>query len=180
MKKYKGFTLVELMIVIVVIGILASMMAVSSSESVSTANASNIISNLRNYSMAAMALYTDKMGEKDNKYVKLPGDASDDPDDITEDVKKYLHNKGKTNEKGIYYVYRKKETKDGKNYQVWWAGYEFGDDEGRVKEKLAGRADNAQLKGTSTSTKTPPTGDGTDFKATDKYVWIKIRSSNRN
>ncbi|MBQ3399310.1 MAG: type II secretion system protein, partial [Synergistaceae bacterium] len=61
MKKHKGFTLIELLIVIVVMGILASMMMLSSSESVSTARASNIISSLRNFSMAAMAYYTDNM-----------------------------------------------------------------------------------------------------------------------
>ena len=51
----KGFTLVELLIVIVVIGILSAMMMLSSTESVASAKANNIISNLRNLKTAVTA-----------------------------------------------------------------------------------------------------------------------------
>ena len=57
----KGFTLVELLIVIVVIGILSAMMMLSSTEAVTAAKASNIVSNFRNLKTAALALYTDSM-----------------------------------------------------------------------------------------------------------------------
>ena len=57
----KGFTLVELLIVIVVIGILSAMMMLSSTEAVTSAKASNIVSNLRNLKTAALAFYTDSM-----------------------------------------------------------------------------------------------------------------------
>ncbi|MBQ7151573.1 MAG: prepilin-type N-terminal cleavage/methylation domain-containing protein, partial [Synergistaceae bacterium] len=53
----RGFSLVELLIVIVVIGVLSSMMIFSSSESISSAKASNIISNLRSLKNAAFAMY---------------------------------------------------------------------------------------------------------------------------
>ncbi|MBR0256756.1 MAG: type II secretion system protein, partial [Synergistaceae bacterium] len=59
--KRKGFTLVELLIVIVVIGILSSMMMMSSTEAVTSARASNIVSNLRNLKTAALAYYTDHL-----------------------------------------------------------------------------------------------------------------------
>ena len=52
--KRSGFTLVELLIVIVVIGVLSTMMMLSSTEAVSSAKASNIISNLRNWKTAAL------------------------------------------------------------------------------------------------------------------------------
>ena len=59
----KGFTLVELLIVIVVIGILSAMMMLSSTEAVTSAKASNIVSNLRNLKTAALACYTDSMDD---------------------------------------------------------------------------------------------------------------------
>ena len=59
--KRKGFTLVELLIVIVVIGILSAMMMLSSTEAVTSAKASNIVSNLRNLKTAALAYYVDNL-----------------------------------------------------------------------------------------------------------------------
>ena len=57
--KRNGFTLVELLIVIVVIGVLSAMMMLSSSESVSTAKATNIINNLQILERATVAWYAD-------------------------------------------------------------------------------------------------------------------------
>ena len=57
----KGFTLVELLIVIVVIGILSAMMMLSSTEAVTSAKASNIVSNMRNLKTAALAYYVDNL-----------------------------------------------------------------------------------------------------------------------
>ena len=59
--KRRGFTLVELLIVIVVIGVLSAMMMLSSTEAVSSAKASNIISNLRNWKTATLAWYADHL-----------------------------------------------------------------------------------------------------------------------
>ena len=63
MKVRKGFTLVELLIVIVIIGILAAAMMLSSGGATDSAEASNIISNLRGMKAAAMMLYMDSMDD---------------------------------------------------------------------------------------------------------------------
>ena len=55
----KGFTLVELLIVIVVIGILAGMMMLSSTEAVTSAKATKIISDMKHLQKAALAWYLD-------------------------------------------------------------------------------------------------------------------------
>ncbi|MBR4196942.1 MAG: type II secretion system protein [Synergistaceae bacterium] len=60
--KRKGFTLVELLIVIVVIGILSAMMMISSTEAVSSAKAATIIGNMRAIKTAALAYYVDNVG----------------------------------------------------------------------------------------------------------------------
>ena len=57
----KGFTLVELLIVIVVIGILSAMMMLSSTEAMSSAKASNFIVKLQQMRKAAIALYLDSL-----------------------------------------------------------------------------------------------------------------------
>ena len=59
LKSKKAFTLVELLIVIVVIGILSAMMMLSSTEAVSSAKVARIINNLRNWKTATLAWYAD-------------------------------------------------------------------------------------------------------------------------
>ncbi len=63
----KGFTLVELLIVIVVIGILSAMMMLSSSEAVATAKATAIISDLRSLKTAALAYFADNLDKYNGK-----------------------------------------------------------------------------------------------------------------
>ena len=67
----KGFTLVELLIVIVVIGILSAMMMISSSEAVSSAKATNIVNNLRAVKVAALAYYADHSDKFDSNNLKM-------------------------------------------------------------------------------------------------------------
>ena len=84
----KGFTLVELLIVIVVIGVLSAMMMLSSTEAVSSARASNIISNLRNWKTAALAWYVDNINKVDDGTVVF---ADDSKSGASKDIAKYLN-----------------------------------------------------------------------------------------
>ena len=65
--KRKAFTLIELLIAIVVIGVLAAMMILSSTEAVTTAQASNIVANLTHIRKAVIAWYGDNI--KRIKYI---------------------------------------------------------------------------------------------------------------
>lgn len=58
---HKGFTLVELLIVIVVIGILSAMMIISSTEAVTSAKVAAVVANMRNLKTAITAWYLENM-----------------------------------------------------------------------------------------------------------------------
>ncbi len=76
--KRSGFTLVELLIVIVVIGVLSTMMMLSSTEAVSSAKANNIISNLRNWKTATLEWYTDNIDKVNTSTGKVKNSSGTD------------------------------------------------------------------------------------------------------
>lgn len=167
MSKHKGFTLMEMMIVIAVMGILASMMMMSSSESISTARASSIVTNLRNFSMAAMAYYTNNI----DRFGKEPDFLKDNPAKLKENVEVYMHNEGKIPDEPNIIIYNDSGT--------WWAGYNLTTaiDNDKVRDKLQGRSESANLIGTN-SDAPPAKSDGKypAYDSTHTYVWLLIRS----
>lgn len=134
----KGFTLVELLIVIVVIGILSAMMMLSSTEAVTSAKASNIVSNLRNLKTAALALYTDNMDKFNTKGETNPA---------KEDVFEYLNGGSDIPDKGQYDIV----CVGTAPYTTWFIKYDnkVGNtataDETKIGEKLKGRAKSLGL-----------------------------------
>ena len=175
--KRRGFTLVELLIVIVVIGILSAMMMLSSTEAVSSAKASNIVSNLRNLKTATLSWYADHLDSIDtstngvsNGIIKVgTANKTIQGAGIADSIKKYLNNDNipfdsktdKHETKGTYGVW----DAGANNRDTWYVGYRFNDREDDVRTKLKARA---KTTGLIFATDTPNTRSG------ENVVWMKV------
>ena len=165
-RKRKGFTLVELLIVIVVIGILSAMMMLSSSEAVSSAKATAIVSDLRNIKTAVLAYLADNA---DTKMYETPADKATIPNT---DWLPYLNGKGDDlPAKDSYWVV----AQGG----LWYVECNIGDQKNSltallkgkelasVKKKLAGRAKSVGLLTTHATNSAPYTNGN--------YVYVRIQ-----
>ncbi|MBQ6419300.1 MAG: type II secretion system protein [Synergistaceae bacterium] len=131
----KGFTLVELLIVMVVIGILATMMMFSSTEAEISARAQNVVNNFNQITKAVNSWYFDKIANGVNKQ-DLAQLLRENSGEITQ----YLNNnnnpielktKGGTIESGDYVLI---DCDDD-----WYICYDTGSDT-RLRGKFSGRA----------------------------------------
>ena len=152
MKVRKGFTLVELLIVIVIIGILAAAMLLSSGAATASAEASNIINDLRSMKAAALMLYADSMDDFNS------GTA---PTLTIALLKPYVDNPSKYDTGTAYDL-----TKNGNK---WWVGFDNskGKKTPEVLEKLQGRAKSVGLLKTA--------GDLTTAYTGGAQIWMVAR-----
>ncbi len=146
-KVRKGFTLVELLIVIVIIGILAAAMLLSSGSATASAEASNVVSDLRSMKAAALMLYADSM----DFFATDPSATLD----VTM-IKPYVDNPTKYDGGNGTYVLTFSASK-------WWVGVNLTGKTKEVKEKLAGRAGTTGLLGSMSLTDKFVTSDTTAY-----------------
>ena len=165
----KGFTLVELLIVIVVIGILAGMMMLSSTEAVTSAKATKIISDMKQLQKAVLAWYLDNYdrfvwasdGSK-NGY-KLDGNQEIHTylNSHPEEIQRYfssnfklsdglLHSGNKQTYDSFYATVGGFSVYMGESNTRCYVVYKISDDDkkqdqSRLREKLLGRAKSAGL-----------------------------------
>ena len=164
MKIYKrrGFTLVELLIVIVVIGVLSGMMMLSNTEAVTSAKAAKIINNMTNIKKAVTAWYVDNLDKivpytngNDSGYGVL--NANGKTDNLSDFLKTnmseilaYLSNGNsitlKSKRAGNSLKADDYIIKDVDAYKKWYVCYYVGTDK-RLQNKLASRAKSLGLLG---------------------------------
>ena len=198
----KGFTLVELLIVIVVIGVLAAMMMFSSTEAISSAKASNIVAGLTTFKKALISWYTDNYDKvyKDGKQYKLrnvdkgeSNQAINNLGDLMKNnpslVTRYISNSSQfTFDKDNYSSnagqgsYRFEDSGSANNRNAWFVGYALSasDKSSGVAEKLVGRAKSANLLANQGTTgilgpnnKAPEKVKITPYAGGD-IVWMKV------
>ena len=117
MKKFrKGFTLLELLVVIAVMGVLGAMGMISGQEAMDVANATNIVSGFESVSAAMMMYYSEVSTSADI------GAAEITVDTIVEGVQAYIKNENsvsKTAGAGVYSISIVGDTSP----KSWWITY---------------------------------------------------------
>ena len=181
-RTHKGFTLVELLIVVAVIGVLAIMMTMSSSEAVDVAGANAIIGNLQALKTAAYQMYIHEpkvgfmtisfAGTGDGMLVDAGEDEDSTDDKYIKDVLNEYLGKASTN------------TTIGTNYglvgdkDAWYVVYQLNDTDG-VKAKLEASAKKAELIGAEDETLAKLTASGVTYYKTattdTTVVALKVR-----
>ena len=174
----RGFTLVELLIVIVVIGVLSAMMMLSSTEAVSSAKAARIISNLRNLKTAALAWYADNLDFIEGRVTDANGNNFTCINDNREAILKYLGSDAEIDDR--YQFSNQTRLVTGQNSasdtdnMSWYIWYQIGEnwtltEDRKVLEKLAKRGKSVKLRYTTSPNDWQPSGGL--YTDSSQYQW---------
>ena len=170
----KGFTLIEVLIVIAIIGVLTAGMTLAAGGSRDAAEATRIMSDLRNMKMAALMWISENPTVDGNDW-----EGFDNNQDNLNQLNKYLD---RPLTKGEHpYVFMVQEFTDNKKTlgEAWVLGYKLTDARQGVRSNLGKQATSAGLyggtaDGMSATNNWPPTKDA--FYTADKnYVYVIVQ-----
>lgn len=182
----KAFTLIELLIVIIVLGILSSVMLLSSISALSTADTATIIGNLTSLKKATMTWYLDnyfRVVKDGSKYKVNTNGVLQEVNDFIKDhgseITQYIDNNSSitlkvsgTNVDGDSYCFNSLN-----NGKEWYMGYKFFKND---KDKDYDFMEKFEARASSLNLLSIPNADGSSPKAEifgarkDKYVYMLV------
>ena len=157
-RTHKGFTLVELLIVIGIMGTLSSLAMIAGQEASDAAKATNIADGLEKASVAMMSYYADNNETIDVSGAKV--------DDVVAGANAYLKVEliATTPTEGKYAVILSAE--DDKT-ATWWVAYKLAKTDGKVGKVLMNKKTRMGLKKAMT-------GENTEYDGTE-IVYMQVR-----
>ena len=164
----KGFTLVELLIVMGIVGILGAMGLIAGQEATSAARATVIADNLEKLATAGMMFYEENSNEIDR--TGQIGGAAVTAAILAGGINAYLNddNEIAAVDTGDNTYFAAVSTATDTT-QTWWVGYKFGDSDGndQVRKVLVNKKNRMHLK--------TAVDAATDDYAGGAVVYMKIR-----
>jgi general secretion pathway protein G len=133
-RKARGFTLVELLIVVVIIGVLAGSMLLVFGSTTDKAKATRVMSDMRNLKAAALMMYADK-----DEWPNADGEVTDGTEitEINEYMDRANWDKGPD---GIAYEFGDQTVSEDEFYGIFATSIP-----GKINERLADAADNSGI-----------------------------------
>lgn len=178
-KSRKGFTLIEVLIVIAIIGILTAGMTLAAGGSRDAAEATRIIADLRTIKTAAL-MWVASEAVTDDDWLELVGDDQNTLNSLNKYLDRPLISRENNFEFG-FAAYKEEEGKDViRGGEAWLLGYNLSDVRDGVKKKLAEQAKDAGLfagdeKGISGNTWPPSSYEFYSINENDGYVWVVVQ-----
>ncbi len=161
-KMRKGFTLLELLVVIAVMGVLGAMGMISGQEAMDVANATNIVSGFESVSAAMMMYYSEVSTSADIGADEITADT------IVEGTQAYIKNENSVSKTAGTGIYSISIVGDGTSApKTWWLTYTLTGDDTRIGKIL-------KTKNTRLGLKSSAAADAAEYDG-KKTVSMKVR-----